>query len=84
MKEILTDTNMLWKALVFVLCLCAFVQGLRIGWLEKRIDKLQESFLKVSWENVKALVKLQSQTVPVKVEDTENDQDVPEEKKNDS
>lgn len=57
MKESLLNIDVLWKVLVFILCLCVFVQGLRIKWLEDRVDKIQECFLEMSKNNTENTVK---------------------------
>ena len=58
MKEILFDTDILWKALTIILCLCTIVQGIRMNWLEKRIDKIQESFLEMYKSNMENNLKI--------------------------
>lgn len=45
LKE-LFDADFLWKVLVYVMCACIIVHGCRITGIEKRVDALQDAFLK--------------------------------------
>lgn len=62
LKELL-DADFLWKVLVYVLCACVIIHGLRLNWVEKRVDALQEAFLEMSKNNVENTLKITTETI---------------------